>query len=345
MPQIIAKVWLASALALQVLVASRARQLAAAAANQDDFFSRAVQPSSSIAYLDDSILGKHVHLAASPRSVSSGTAAARATLSLQQRRPKVLQRRYSTSPVAAALPQNSRPPIEIIHAAAKKGGTRPPPMDLLNAIVAQNRLPRRTPGDSCTFFESLAGGGSPGRRWRLVYAAGKDAVVAARKSRKESVEQTPTAWMRGLAEVVAPWTKLKGGVYLDDYVTAIQRFDAEKLENENGIFAVLGADWVRFTVLGPFKWPKPVTRNLCAFRPTSATIALGGWSNSWSLEADPGTKSLFSTSPAQDAAVADLPFEELPVNKLPFFKFIHVDDKVALAIGRSGGAALWARME
>ena len=36
---------------------------------------------------------------------------------------------------------------------------------------------------------------------------------------------------------------------------------------------------------------------------------------------------------------------DTPATKLPFFKFVLVDEKVAVAIGRSGSAALWARIE
>ena len=45
------------------------------------------------------------------------------------------------------------------------------------------------------------------------------------------------------------------------------------------------------------------------------------------------------------AKAAPLPFEEAPVTKLPFFKFLHVDSVVAVAQGRSGSVAVWTRSE
>jgi len=140
-------------------------------------------------------------------------------------------------------------------------------------------------------------------------------------------------------------------VYLDEYVSAIQRFDASTAENENGVFSVLGAEWLRFTVKGPFKWPDAERRTVCAFQPTTARCQLGEWEWEWSLEADPSTASLWSTAAAKEdgadggQAPASPSFENLPVTKLPFFKFLLVDDTVAVAQGRSGGVAIWARTE
>jgi hypothetical protein len=50
---------------------------------------------------------------------------------------------------------------------------------------------------------------------------------------------------------------------------------------------------------------------------------------------------------AETAAAASTPrtFDEQPVTKLPFFKFVLVDELVAVAQGRSGGVALWVRMK
>ena len=38
-----------------------------------------------------------------------------------------------------------------------------------------------------------------------------------------------------------------------------------------------------------------------------------------------------------------LPFEQVRPTQLPFFKFLLVDDVVAVAQGRSGGVAVWVR--
>ena len=126
----------------------------------------------------------------------------------------------------------------------------------------------------------------------------------------------------------------------------VRSFDSATFENENGIFQILQLDWLRFSVQGPFKWSTPIERSVCAFRPTEAKVAVGPWTNTWSLEEDPGTASLWSTAApvASHLAPAPVPFEDIPITKLPFFKFIMVDEHVAVAQGRSGGVALWARM-
>jgi hypothetical protein len=56
-----------------------------------------------------------------------------------------------------------------------------------------------------------------------------------------------------------------------------------------------------------------------------------GWKRRWEKE-----------WPLEEGAES---FAETRPTKLPFFKFIYVDDKVAVAQGRSGGVALWARHE
>ena len=118
---------------------------------------------------------------------------------------------------------------------------------------------------------------------------------------------------------------LKSGVYCDEFATAIQRFDAETSENENGIFELFGSDAVKFTVKGPFKWPDAERRAICAFRPTSAFLKLGPLEREWPLEAE------------------EPPFDDARPTQLPFFKFLLVDDEVAVAQGRTGGVAVWAR--
>jgi hypothetical protein len=149
---------------------------------------------------------------------------------------------------------------------------RPSTTRLLDAILTAQR---EGPGfATALLLDNLAGGGSPGRRWKLVYTAGKDAVVAARGIGARKSEQTLAA--KALAAL--PWSR---GVYVDAYLSAIQRFDAATFENENGVFGVLGLDQVRFTVKGPFKWPHPETGAVCAFRPTAATVKLFGYRDAY----------------------------------------------------------------
>ena len=47
----------------------------------------------------------------------------------------------------------------------------------------------------------------------------------------------------------------------------------------------------------------------------------------------------------QQEVRAPLAFEDTPVTKLPFFKFLLVDKDIAVAQGRSGGVAVWVRTE
>ena len=126
--------------------------------------------------------------------------------------------------------------------------------------------------------------------------------------------------------------------YIDPgLVSAIQRFDLTCWENENGIFTIFGLDWLKFTVVGPFMWPNPSKRTICAFQPTRSVIELGGASGlKWEVPMEPE---------------ASVPFEEASMKlksfrrDVPFFKFIFVDQEVAVAQGRSGGVAVWARIE
>lgn len=262
--------------------------------------------------------------------------------------------------------------INIIHAAATRTQSssqkRPTTDALLTAIVeAQQRYSGGGVGSversdryppRADFLEALAGGGTPGKRWKLVYVCGKDSVIDARRRWKRL--QAPGIAVAGSEEngggaerptnVLDPATfgllrwfppVLAYGQYIDEFVTAIQRFDLDTFENENGIFELFGSTFLRFTVIGPFKWPNSETRQVCAFRPTKAKASIGSLVFEPSL--DGGGGSLWSTEPKIEGG--HVPFLKAKVTELPFFKFILVDDKVAVAQGRSGSVALWARME
>ena len=110
--------------------------------------------------------------------------------------------------------------------------------------------------------------------------------------------------------------------------------------NKNGVYRLLDGDLLQTTVEGPFSWDgycdPPSTKDVgsnskrqpsgvCAFRPTVATVTVGPFTFDQPIP-------------------EDLPFGQTPIRELPFFKFIHVDDKVAVAMGRSGSVALWTRM-
>lgn len=215
-------------------------------------------------------------------------------------------------------------PQEIVRAAGAETKDRPPPGVLLSAIVAL----KPTAGDRARFLEALAGGGTPGRRWRLVYVVGKGAVISARRENKyHSGRLTQSPLIEDVTKALLPWTRLKEGLYVDGLVTAIQRFDLESLENENGIFGFLENEWLRFTVVGPFKWPEPSRRSVCGFEPNRVRCKIGSLEKEWRISAETAES-----------------FEAKRINELPFFRFLHVDDSVAVAQGRSGSIAVWSRL-
>ena len=192
---------------------------------------------------------------------------------------------------------------------------------------------------------------------QLAYIAGKPAVISMQKQLKgtnakgrdrsdEDRGSTPSGgtWYRPVERLLLPWTRLRDGVYIDsNLVSAVQTFDADTMHNKNGVFQILGSDFFQTAVEGPFSWDGECRanadihrrdadgkgsrgRSVCAFRPNKATFQLGPW---WKIDQD---------------IPEDAPFDETHIRDLPFFKFIHVDDKVAVAVGRSGGVALWTRM-
>ena len=258
--------------------------------------------------------------------------------SFRSRRLAAFARRRDALAAAACTP-----PSVTIHAAAAAAEAaaasahgpsetvdehgRPSAAALLDAIVA---LPATAVGRD-RFLDRLAGGGPPGRRWLLVYTAGKDAVKEARQRRKDGRGGAAAPWLTSLQRRLLPWTHLADGLYVDELLTAVQRFDETSGENENGVFGLLGNEWVQFSVTGPFRWPQPERRAVCAFQPTSARCRLGALEWEWSVSAG---------EPASTPS-----FELAPVTSLPFFKFLLVDERVAVAQGRSGGVALWARID
>ena len=267
-------------------------------------------------------------------------------------------------------------PIDTLRAAANTNADdRPPPERLLQAMVEAQT--KGIASDKSVFLEQLAGG--PGRKWELAYIAGKPALMAMRKQLGASESQDKSSsssssrnsnenensgsnsesWYRPLERLLLPWTRLRDGLYIDsNLVSAVQNFDVETMQNKNGVFSILGSDFFQTTVEGPFSWDgdcdcrisiqndnnednndgqpadngtsdsKRRTKNaaICAFRPTTATFRLGPW---WTIDQD---------------IPEEAPFDQTHIRDLPFFKFIHVDDTVAVAMGRSGSVALWTRM-
>jgi len=194
---------------------------------------------------------------------------------------------------------------------------RPPPASVLDAIV---RAQRSGGTDRFSFFDALAG--EPNRRWELAYIAGKPAVLNARR-RTGADGRASDPWYRPLERVILPWTKLRDGLYVDPFLSAVQNFDGGTMRNKNGVFQILGGDFFETTVDGPFSWSE--RGGICAFRPDRVGFRIGPFR----VDRD---------------VPEDVPFEDTPIRELPFFKFVLVDDAVAVAMGRSGSVALWTRI-
>jgi len=192
--------------------------------------------------------------------------------------------------------------------------------------------------DKSLFLKALAG--TPGRRWELAYIAGKPAVVARIYRLVSDDGVNNNSWYRPLERLLLPWTRLRDGLYIDSkLVSAVQNFDAGTMVNKNGVYRLLNGELLQTTVEGPFSWngncdppnskvvcnSKRKPSSVCAFRPTVATFTVGPFNFDQPIP-------------------EELPFDQTPIRDLPFFKFIHVDDKVAVAMGRSGSVALWTRM-
>ena len=134
----------------------------------------------------------------------------------------------------AAPPRSA---VDTLREAAAEAAQRPPPAELLAAIVA---LPGAAEGRA-GYLDSLAGGGAQGRCWTLRYIAGKDALKEARQARRPEAAPSSPAWLGGVADAALPWRRLRHGLYVDAWVRAVQRFDLSTWENENGVYELLGA--------------------------------------------------------------------------------------------------------
>lgn len=189
---------------------------------------------------------------------------------------------------------------------------RPAEEKVLEAALAVQQE-RASLNKQAPFFTKLTGTSRDGgQRWRLVYLANRNAVVAARKGG-------------------SPPSFLDRGWYVDWLVTAVQRFEeGAKRVNQNGVFEFLGLGGFFFGYVARFKWPSPQTRTTMAFQPKTNEIHVFG--QAWS--------SPFKGVNA--GSDGDEMFESARVQDLNIFNFFYVDDNVAIAQGASGGIALWA---
>lgn len=119
------------------------------------------------------------------------------------------------------------------------------------------------------YLGKLTGSGrSGGKRWRLVYLATRNAVVAERKGQ-------------------APPSFFDRGWYVDGVVTAVQRFEDSPAAhvNQNGVFEFLGLGGFFFGYFARFKWPSPEKRTTLAFQPITNNLKLFGQDWSWPFAA------------------------------------------------------------
>ncbi|KAF9625609.1 hypothetical protein IFM89_024382 [Coptis chinensis] len=135
--------------------------------------------------------------------------------------------------------------------------------------------------DPSGFLETLCGTESPGRTWMLIFTT-QDG--------------------------------LKRGSYFP--ITAIQRFDAAGMRNENGVY--LGP-FGCLTFEGKFSWKN----RILAFRYESIRIKVG-----------PFGPLQISLGQSQDSE---------PSTKDPFFIWFYIDEEIAIAQGKGGGTAFWCR--
>jgi len=163
------------------------------------------------------------------------------------------------------------------------------------------------------YLGKLTGSGRRGgKRWRLVYLAPRNAVVAERMG-----QAAPSFLDRG-------W-------YVDGVVTAVQRFEDSPSAhvNQNGVFEFLGLGGFFFGYFARFKWPSPEKRTTSAFQPITNNLKLFGQDWSWPFAG------------AGAGAEGDAKFEASRLQDLNIFNFFYVDDQVAVAQGASGSVALW----
>lgn len=193
------------------------------------------------------------------------------------------------------------------------GSARPAEEDVLRAILLAQKQKAELNAET-SFFRQLSGHGcTGGKRWRLVYLATKDAVVAARKG-----VPPPSPWDRG-------W-------YVDGFVTAVQRFeDGVRRINQNGVFEFLGLGGFFFGYFARFKWPSPEKRTTMAFQPVTNNLHAFGQDWSWPFQQG------FAAGPQGDAQFEQARLQDIGT----IFNFLYVDEQVAVAQGASGSMALW----
>ncbi|KAK9810200.1 hypothetical protein WJX72_006526 [[Myrmecia] bisecta] len=193
----------------------------------------------------------------------------------------------SAKPSASAKPApDTQKVVELLKAAAKRPGSVPKA-----AVFAALRDLEAAKLPEDDWVHKLGGTKSPGRRWKLVYTVGSDALTAANKGESKG-----------------------SGYYFP--LQAVQRWDAEASEIENGVyFGWLGA----LLFSGPFS----MKGKKLDFTFEDLSLRLGPKTFKFGLPTSVGG--------------------EKQKGKSPFFLFAYVDDNICVARGRGGGLAFWVR--
>jgi hypothetical protein len=233
--------------------------------------------------------------------------------------------------------------VELALATCKEAAatSRVPPAEVFAAMRVLEK-DKASPED---WGELLGGGGSPGKRWRLVFTSGTKDVQEALKGVGKGksccacrTDEFSMLWSSHvLFQNVPVWHDREhklmpphysstlhtishphcagGGKYFP--LTAVQRWDAAAGEIENGIFLGHLAALL-------FKGPYSFSGKKLGFDFDTLVIKLG-------------PKFEFPLKSKIDRA------SYKPTSKDPFFIFVYVDDDICVARGRGGGIAMWAR--
>lgn len=175
--------------------------------------------------------------------------------------------------------------MNILHEAAANRSISP------KGVFAAFRELEKKKLDPDGWEQKLGGESSPGRRWRLIFTTGTKKTQDALKSGEG------------------------GGTYIP--FNTVQRWDAQKHEEENGVY--LG-HIASLCFVGPWemkarKLTFGIHRINCKVGPLKFGFNIGGKEPKEGEKAKPD----------------------------PFYQWVYVDDKICVARGRGGGLAMWAR--
>jgi len=186
--------------------------------------------------------------------------------------------------------------VEILHRAAEEGSV--PRMEVFKAMMSLEKM--KLPADG--LLDAVT---AEGKRWRLVYTAGKEPVTAAIKAKGSHSELT------------------QAGQYFP--LTAVQTWDGSNNRIENGVY--LG-----FLASLKFSGPFYMHEKKLNFDFTKLALSLGPFKPEFNIKNQ-------AESTAEFKRIAEAKGKGA---QSPFFLFTYADDKIAIARGKGGGIAMWA---